>query len=144
MVMPIQGMPGGKKKGGKKGKGGGEGVQVNLIVDPSMFGGRDRERDGDWEGEGDDDSEVPPGSATSASGRTRRGPKRRGIFAGLAMEAEWQRARKRLKWTSAFDVLAMVLWGAEFVFILIGKRCPTGSCDGWYVHHAVLPTDVLC
>ena len=45
MVLPVQGLPGGKPhKKGKKGKGAQQGgVQVNLIVDPSMFG-RDAER----------------------------------------------------------------------------------------------------
>ncbi|KAH9952106.1 hypothetical protein B0H21DRAFT_782882 [Amylocystis lapponica] len=133
MVLPIQALPGGKKaKGGKKGMASGEGVQVNLIVDPTMFGGRERERDADWEQQGDDGSSefAPPGSSTYA-GRPRRAPKRRGIFAGLAMEAQWKQARKMLKWGMVFDVVAMVLWGAEFVIILLGKRCPSGGYDGW-------------
>ena len=51
MVLPVQGLPGpgGKGKKGKKGKKDEGGVQVNLIVDPAMFG-RDAER-----GRGSDD-----------------------------------------------------------------------------------------
>ncbi|KAI9057928.1 hypothetical protein FKP32DRAFT_1597889 [Trametes sanguinea] len=136
MVLPVQGMPGGKPKKGKKGKGGppGQGVQVNLIVDPTMFG-RDAERgrDDDVEDDEDDTSEALPGSyaGSSSAGRRRRSPRRRGIFAGLAMEAQWQKARKALKWNTTVDVFGMLLWGMEFVVILLGKRCPVGGFEGW-------------
>ncbi|KAH9857166.1 hypothetical protein C2E23DRAFT_771351 [Lenzites betulinus] len=134
MVLPVQGLPGGKQKKGKKGKGGpGEGVQVNLIVDPSMFG-RDPERGRDEDdGEDEDGSEALPGSyaGSSSAGRPGRPPRRRGIFAGLAMEEQWTRARKVLKWGTTVDVLAMLLWGTEFVVILLGKRCPVGAFEGW-------------
>ncbi|CAL1705140.1 unnamed protein product [Somion occarium] len=136
MVLPVQGLPG--KKGGKKkkkGKGGMPGdVQVNLIVDPSMFGGRPPAED---ESEDASESEFGlPGSYTSSSrpgGRRRRGggKRRRGIFEGLAVEAQWKRARKMLKWVMLVDVCGMVLWGSEFVFVLIGKRCPSGGFEGW-------------
>ncbi|KAI0672951.1 hypothetical protein C8Q78DRAFT_1068412 [Trametes maxima] len=134
MVLPVQGLPGGKKhKKGKKGRGmQGEGVQVNLIVDPSMFG-RDPERGRETEDDEEDDaSEALPGSyAGSSSAGPRRSPRRRGIFAGLAMEEQWLRARKMLKWGTTVDVLAMLLWGMEFVIILLGKRCPVGAFEGW-------------
>ncbi|KAI0934764.1 hypothetical protein AcV5_006504 [Taiwanofungus camphoratus] len=140
MVLPVQGLPGGKKKGkrGKKGTGGGgESVQVNLIVDPTLFGGggeRARGADAEWEDDGPEGSSEygAPGSRSGASSAARRPPpRRRGIFAGLAMEAQWRRARKVLKWGMVFDVCAAVLWGAEFVIILLGKRCPVGGFDGW-------------
>ncbi|KAI0362417.1 hypothetical protein OH77DRAFT_1500116 [Trametes cingulata] len=134
MVLPVQGLPGGKQKKGKKGKGEpGQGVQVNLIVDPTMFG-RDSERGRDEEEDvGEDGSEAFPGSyAGSSSAARRRGPpRRRGIFAGLAMEEQWRKARKVLKWGTTVDVLAMLLWGMEFVVILLGKRCPVGGFEGW-------------
>ncbi|OBZ69225.1 Phosphopantetheine adenylyltransferase [Grifola frondosa] len=131
MVLPVQSLPGGNKhgKGGKKKKGGGEGgegVQVNLIVDPTMFGGGNREQEDE-----DDGSDVPFSSHSSSAGRRRRAPRRRGIFAGLAMEAQWKRARKMMKWGMAVDMVVMLLWGTEFVLILLGQRCPSGSFDGW-------------
>ena len=136
MVLPVQGLPGGKpKKKGKKGKGPPDpgSVQVNLIVDPSMFG-RDSERGrDDEEDEEDDGSSAIPGSYSGAStgGQRRRRPKRRGIFAGLAMEEQWKQARKTLKWGTTIDAIGLVLWGAEFVLILMGKRCPVGGFLGW-------------
>ena len=134
MVLPVQGLPGGKpRKKGKKGKGppDGGGVQVNLIVDPSMFG-RDPERASEDEDEEDGSSAVPGSySGASSAGQRRRRPARRGIFAGLALEEEWKRARKVLKWGVTVDTVGMVLWGAEFVVILLGKRCPVGGYLGW-------------
>lgn len=135
MVLPVQGLPGGKKgpkkKGGKKGKrgqhGGGAGdVQVNLIVDPTAFERReeeDSEEDGEW-GES-----IPGGYGTGK----RRRPRRRSVFAGLAMEEDWKRARGWAKKLAIIDVVGLVLWGAAFVFILIGKRCPSGGFEGWCV-----------
>ena len=134
MVLPVPGMPGGKSKGkkGKKGQGPGEGIQVNLIVDPGMFGGR---REDEYsEEEADSESEYTvPGSFGGRSRERRRVRKarRRGVFAGLALEAQWKEARKRLKINAAVDAMMLLLWGAEFVFILWGKRCPSGQFDGW-------------
>ncbi|KAF5389923.1 hypothetical protein D9757_003642 [Collybiopsis confluens] len=80
MVLPVQGLPGGKKKKekggkGKKGKGanmGGGDVQVNLIVDPHIFGNNreeedeeEEEDDGAWDWEG---SSVPGGWGSSSNG----------------------------------------------------------------------------
>ncbi len=140
MVLPVQGLPGGKPpKKGKKGKGPQQqSVQVNLIVDPTMFGrmfGRDAERGRDEdEDEEDDGSSAIPGSYSGASGtggQRRRTPKRRSILAGLAMEAQWKKARKVLKWGVTVDAFMMLLWGLVFVLILMGKRCPVGGYIGW-------------
>ena len=120
MVLPVQGLPGSKpKKGkkdkkGKKGKGNSEGVQVNLIVDPTVFGGRRR----DHGEESEEEPEAPGG-------------RRRGLFEGLAMEEKWKAARKRAKTRFFFDMLLFFLWGAEFIAILLGKRCPVGQFEGW-------------
>ena len=131
MVLPVQGLPGGKPKKGRKGKGPPDGsVQVNLIVDPSMFGHDPNEEDDE-----DDGLSAIPGSYSGASnaGQRRRAPKRRGIFAGLAMEEQWKRARRVLKWGVTVDAFGMLLWGMAFVLILLGKRCPVGGYLGWYV-----------
>ncbi|EJF66097.1 hypothetical protein DICSQDRAFT_159138 [Dichomitus squalens LYAD-421 SS1] len=135
MVLPVGGFPGQRpKKKGKKGKGSPESnVQVNLIVDPTMFG-RDPERaQDDEEDEEEDGSSAVPGSYSGASSAARRRgqPRRRGIFAGLAMEEQWKRARKTLKWGVTIDALLMLVWGMEFVLILLGKRCPVGGYLGW-------------
>lgn len=134
MVLPVGGFPGQKpKKKGKKGKGPPDGsVQVNLIVDPAMFG-RDLER-GHEDGEDDEDdgSSAVPGSYSGASSAARRRPpRRRGIFAGLAMEEQWKKARKVLKWGATVDTVLMLVWGLTFVLILLGKRCPVGGYLGW-------------
>ncbi|OSX65427.1 hypothetical protein POSPLADRAFT_1044802 [Postia placenta MAD-698-R-SB12] len=136
MVLPVQSLPGGGKKGkggkGKKHKGGGgasDGVQVNLIVDPTMFGSGRQDED-EWEDEQGEDGETELGPPGSYAPRRRR-PRRRGIFAGLALEAQWKRARKQLKVGMVFDVVAWVLWGAVFVVVLMGKRCPVGGYNGW-------------
>lgn len=143
MVLPVQGMTGGKKgkkaRGGKKGKKGNNSgmgdVQVNLIVDPGMFGGRQEEESTDeGEDEGDWDGSMPGGYGNNSRRKRRRPPQRRSVFAGLAMEEEWKRARTWAKKMAAVDVLGLIVWGAVFVFILIGKRCPSGAFEGWYVY----------
>jgi hypothetical protein len=145
MVLPVQQLPGGakakKNKGGKKGKkGGGEaqGVQVNLIVDPGMFG-KDEESSGDEDGrEGMpgayDEFGSAYGSSTTRSGHKkgkRKKARRRGIFAGLAMEEQWRVARSALKKLLFFDIVMGVVWASEFVYALIGRRCPAGGFEGW-------------
>ncbi|KAJ7621621.1 hypothetical protein DFH06DRAFT_1233100 [Mycena polygramma] len=137
MVLPVSGLPGGKKhkpKGGKKGKKGKDGmpgdVQVNLIVDPNAFG-RPQDEDDDDTDEDDEGGSVPGGFDPAAARRKRKRAKRRSVFAGLAMEEDWKRARSWAKKITAVDVLGLVLWGATFVFILIGKRCPSGGFEGW-------------
>ncbi|KAF5358551.1 hypothetical protein D9756_001306 [Leucocoprinus leucothites] len=147
MVLPVPNS-GNKKNKGKKPKkgvgGGGKGmgdsgdVQVNLIVDPHVFsGGRDDE-DSDDDDEGND--VLPggyygvggggPGSGAGGRGKRRRN-KRRSVFAGLAMEAEWKRARAWAKKIAFIDAAGVIIWGAVFVIVLIGKRCPSGGFDGW-------------
>lgn len=129
MVLPVQGLPGqknGKKK--KKGqKGDGDGVQVNLIVDPSMFGGAAHD------GPDDDYATTEDGSMPGGynASHTRRPPRRRGVFAGLALEEDWRHARSWRKKIAFVDAVCLVLWGAEFVLILLGKRCPSGKFSGW-------------
>lgn len=132
MVLPVQSMPGGKnpkkKKGGKKDKNGQNGpgdVQVNLIVDPGMF-----HQDSD----DDDDDEFGFDGSQVSSARTRRKAKRkarRGVFEGLRMEEAWKAARSELKKMFAIDIAMVLVWGAVFVFVLLGKRCPSGGFNGW-------------
>ncbi|KAF9447890.1 hypothetical protein P691DRAFT_651110, partial [Macrolepiota fuliginosa MF-IS2] len=57
--------------------------------------------------------------------------RRRSVFAGLAMEAEWKSARAWAKKIAAVDAFGVVVWGAVFVFVLVGKRCPSGGFEGW-------------
>ncbi|KAJ7219423.1 hypothetical protein GGX14DRAFT_592100 [Mycena pura] len=140
MVLPVSG-PGNKKnkangkngKNGKKGKNEGAGdVQVNLIVDPHAFGGSRDDDDDDDSDENDDEAGSVPGSFDPAAARRkRRRAKRRSVFAGLAMEEDWKRERSWLKKITAVDVVGIILWGGIFIFIIIGKRCPSGSFDGW-------------
>ncbi|KAF8077754.1 hypothetical protein FPV67DRAFT_1462886 [Lyophyllum atratum] len=133
MVLPVQGLPGGKKGKKKKGKNKGKGqnmgqgdVQVNLIMDPEVFGRREEE-----ESEEDDEEWGEGISGSYGTGRKKRRPRRRGVFAGLAMEENWKRARAWAKKIAFVDVAGLILWGAAFVFILIGKRCPSGGFEGW-------------
>jgi len=151
MVLPVT-APGGKKpwKGGKKGKGkygaaggsvGPGDVQVNLIVDPKAFqppGTDDLDDDDD-----EDDDSVDEGSGMMPGGygyeererarrkKKRRNRRRKGVVEGLKMEEEWKVARSWAKKMTAIDVGEMILWGAAFVFIMIGERCPSGGYQGW-------------
>jgi hypothetical protein len=136
MVLPVQSLPGGKgqkkKEKRKKGKDQSRGgdVQVNLIVDPNAFGidGKDDKEDEDEdEGWGSDDDTY----TSSARRKRRKGPRRRSVFVGLAMEKEWKGARAWLMKMSVVDIGGLVVWGATFVVILLGKRCPSGGYDGW-------------
>ncbi|KAJ6623459.1 hypothetical protein B0H10DRAFT_2009820 [Mycena sp. CBHHK59/15] len=142
MVLPVSGLPGGKKtrkaKSGKNGKGGMPGsmgdVQVNLIVDPHAFGGARGDDDDDSDDDDDDvdDAGSVPGSFDPASARRKRKrAKRRSVFVGLAMEEDWKKARSWAKKITAVDVVGIILWGVTFIYILIGKRCPSGSYEGW-------------
>jgi len=143
MVLPV-GVPAlgknaKKPKKGKKGKAGsGAGdIQVNLIVDPDMFG-RGEERDNEPQSDPDDDdydNYTVPGSyshpSSSHSRPRRKARPRRSIFVGLAQESAWRDARKALKRMAWIDVGGMVVWGALFVFLLISKKCPAGRFNGW-------------
>jgi len=135
MVLPIQRGTGGGKSpkgnGGKKGKKGGYGgdVQVNLIVDPGMLQSQQDERQD--EDEYDEHSSMPGTYSPGRSTPQRRPRPRRSIFVGLAMEEKWRAARASLKKLMFFDIICVVLWGTEFVLILIGQRCPSGAFQGW-------------
>ena len=130
MVLPVQAMPGGKhggKKGNKKERKGATSrehgnVHVNLIIDPHMFG---KEEDNENEDGG------LPGTHNGAPGRKKQMAQRRSVFAGLALEEDWKRARSYAKKLSALDAVGLTVWGAAFVFILIGQRCPSGGFEGW-------------
>ncbi|TRM62571.1 hypothetical protein BD626DRAFT_497819 [Schizophyllum amplum] len=121
MVLPVM-QPGGKKhKKGKKGKKGRGDVQVNLIVDPAMFGrGREDEDDeeeeeeprrnrrgeppGAWDGDSSSaDFWKDEAWGTTAPPKKKRKP-RRSIMASLAAEKHWRRARSyahKLIWVDA-------------------------------------------
>ncbi|KAF8350463.1 hypothetical protein F5887DRAFT_876523 [Amanita rubescens] len=125
-VLPVHGLQGGKDRKKRKGKKGGNDVHVNLIVDPNAFGINDKDR------EADDEEELSSSDFDKSPRRgKRRNRARRSVFAGLAMEREWERARTWLKKMIAVDVLGVVVWGAAFVLILHGKRCPSGEYGGW-------------
>ncbi|KAG9013009.1 hypothetical protein FRB94_004402 [Tulasnella sp. JGI-2019a] len=144
MVLPVMQGTGPKGTGGRKGnknkKGQGrgpeDGVQVNLIVDPSIFGGdgsrrerRSRHRRDEEEG-GSDTSGSSDSGAVSASKRHHR-PKRRNVFEAMALENDWKAARRTLKWQFAVDIVFLILWGAVFFYVMYGKRCPPGGFEGW-------------
>ncbi|KAF8912093.1 hypothetical protein CPB84DRAFT_1761243 [Gymnopilus junonius] len=141
MVLPVgnTGKKNKKAKEGKKGNAkygppGGQGdVQVNLIVDPTAFQPPDAsESDSEEE---DSMDEAMPG-VYDRQQRTRRkkrnrNRRRRGFMEGLAMEAEWKKARSWVTKLAILDGVGIVLWGAMFVFIMTGKRCPSGGFNGW-------------
>lgn len=128
-ILPVQTLPGGKDKTKTKRKGtkGGNDVHVNLIVDPNAFGFNDK----DGEADDADDDEPWDSDMVRSPRQKQRNRKRRSVFAGLAMEREWKRARSWAKKMTVVDVFGMVLWGAAFVLILLGKRCPSGGYGGW-------------
>lgn len=133
MILPVQGGMSGMKGGkGRQGKGMGPDVHVNLIVDPGMLQGPPQD---DYANEEFDESGSVPGSyspyGTPIQNPQRRNRPRRSVFAGLAMEEQWRAARSTLKIAMFLDVVCLILWGAEFVLILLGKRCPSGSFGGW-------------
>jgi hypothetical protein len=129
-VLPVQGLPDNKKKKkGRKGKGEQGSVQVNLIVDPTMFRsplGQDDEESAEL------DEHSTSLSHQTQTGRSRR-PKRRSVFEGLALEEQWSAARKELKWSLLMDTIFFFLWFVEFIWILIREKCPPGGFNGWCV-----------
>jgi hypothetical protein len=147
MVLPVGG-PGKKNKkpkGGNKGKGkygrpGAQGdVQVNLIVDPTAFQPPEAS-DSDSEDDYDslDEAMMPGGLRYDGRQQARRkkrnrNRRRRGVFEGLAMEEDWRAARSWAKKVAMVDAVGIVLWGAAFVFIITGKKCPSGGYNGWFV-----------
>ena len=147
MVLPV-GEPGKKNKkpkGGNKSKGkygrpGAQGdVQVNLIVDPTAFQPPEAS-DSDSEDDHDslDEAMMPGGLRYDGHQQARRkkrnrNRRRRGVFEGLAMEEDWRAARSWAKKVAMVDAVGIVLWGAAFVFIMTGKKCPSGGYNGWFV-----------
>jgi len=141
MVVPVG--PGTKKggKGAKKGKNRpGEhapgDVQVNLIVDPEAFQLPDADISDDNENDDslDEGSQMMPGSfERERARRKKRRTRRRGLAEGLRMEEQWKIARSWAKKVTAVDVAGLVSWGAAFVFIMLGQRCPSGKYNGWCV-----------
>ncbi|KAF9477532.1 hypothetical protein BDN70DRAFT_881102 [Pholiota conissans] len=142
MVLPV-GQAGDKKKKpkpGKKGNGkygppGVQDVQVNLIVDPMAFQPPEAS---DEEDDEEDEETIPGGygpydNHKQKERRKRRNcqRRRRGVFEGLAMEEQWRLARTWAKKVTMVDVAGLVLWGAAFVFIMTGKKCPSGGFNGW-------------
>lgn len=136
MAMGMGGPPGKKGKKGKGGAGPGQGVQVNLIVDPTMFGGngtgRGSRRKGGYGEEDDVDDEYQPSDEERSTTTRSNGPRRRGIYQGLQLEQDWKAARKRLKWQIFVDILLMIIWAAAAFYVLWGARCPPGGFEGWY------------
>lgn len=128
-------MSGGKKKKGKskgygKGKHAAQDVQVNLIVDPTMFGGAVDEDSGD-DDDGDEVGDVQQQKTT----RKRRAKRRNHVLA-MKQEEAWRAARKRLKWNTVVDAVGMVVWGAVFVWVISKGKCTSKSVSGgneWYV-----------
>ncbi|KAI0026583.1 hypothetical protein K488DRAFT_65864 [Vararia minispora EC-137] len=90
-----------------------------------MPGGLHDDREPD---DGDGSTEILSGLGT---GGARRPPKRRGVFEGLAMERSWRAARRERKWMLVFDIASLVLWAAEFCWVVIGDKCPPGAFNGW-------------
>ena len=125
MVLPMNGQvekkpkkPKGKR--GRPGHGGQQDVQVNLIVDPTVFQHLDIS-----ESEDSKDEDI------SEEKKKRNHRKRCGLFEGLAMEEQWLAARSWLKKMTMVDVACFVIWGATFVFVLTGERCPSGGFGSW-------------
>lgn len=106
MVLPASSP---HQKGKKKGKRRGEGdnVQVNIVVDPSMF------------------SPSDPNSDDTTR------PRQKSMFEKIALETRVRRARRRLKRIMFLDVVMALLWSGVFVWILMGERCPVGGFVGW-------------
>lgn len=125
------------KKGKKKSKGDPQSgdVHVNLIVDPRMFQHQqpeEEEEDDELDEPGDDLASSVPGSYTPLRRpRPKKKPRRRGFMEGLALERAWIRARANHKVQMWSCILGMILWGAVFVLVLMGKRCPSGAFMGW-------------
>lgn len=125
-VLPVQGYTGQqKKKKPKKGQGSQQGdVHINLIIDPRML----------QQGDNPDglDGEDDLTSSHASTSRTQQSrARRRTVFEGLALEKQWERARLFLKKLFATDILCLIVWGAVFVYVLLGKKCLPGQFDGW-------------
>ncbi|SPO21768.1 uncharacterized protein UTRI_01256_B [Ustilago trichophora] len=135
MVIPIMtgggaGAKGGPGMFGKKNKKAmmQQGTTVNLIVDPSLLGKRTAD---DSDSDTDDDETLP---GEERRRKKRKGKKRQklGMLGNMKLQARWRVARSSLKWDCAWDVVLCLLWGAAAVLTLgVGKKCPSGSAEGW-------------
>ncbi|TFK42285.1 hypothetical protein BDQ12DRAFT_675945 [Crucibulum laeve] len=129
MVLPVQSGGGKGKKGKKNGKGGAGEVQVNLIVDPTAFSPPQDSSSSESDSSSGDD--LPGSFPRHQSRKKRKRRKTRNIHALLALEASWRLARSWARKLAFLDALGVVIWGAVFVFVLMGKRCPSGGFEGW-------------
>ncbi|KDN50841.1 hypothetical protein K437DRAFT_221804 [Tilletiaria anomala UBC 951] len=138
MVIPVLGGgPHGKKSknpfAGKKNKKMGAGTTVNLIVDPAMMGGRGGGADDDSDDDScsDEENESSADAARKARRRRRRRNKRNKVL-NMRLQARWVVERKFLKVLLAWDIILMLLWiAADVMTIFVGKKCPSGSSNGW-------------
>lgn len=136
MVIPIMagGGAGGKPPKGMFGKKKNiptQGTTVNLIVDPSLLSGGKRSSNSYSSSDTDTDSD----STLPGEDRRRRRKKKRsklGMLGNMKLEARWRVARTSLKWDCAWDIVLCLMWGAAAVMALgVGKKCPSGSAEGW-------------
>ncbi|KAL1721071.1 hypothetical protein EV715DRAFT_249407 [Schizophyllum commune] len=151
MVLPVMQQGGKKKNKGMKGKKGrgppppGD-VQVNLIVDPAMFGrGRDEEDEseeeeprrerrggeppGGWDGDSSSAGFWKDEEWGAAPPSKKKRKPRRSVMVSLAAEKHWERARSythKLIWV---DGAMLVIYFAVFIFSAIGGSCTAGD-DG--------------
>ena len=112
------------------------GLDVEALLEsaaaPSVQESRDsRDRD-----DHSSDSEDPSDDDSRGSRRRGEAKPRRSVFQAIAMENDWKAARKTLRWQLTADIFFALIWAAEFVFILWGKKCPPGEFEGWYVHRS--------
>ncbi|KAG8696006.1 hypothetical protein FRC08_007419 [Ceratobasidium sp. 394] len=116
MVLPISHhRAGGRGRKGRKQRKGQDSVQVNLIVNPSMFSSGQRE------------SKLAPGVPWTEQ----QAANSSGVFTSFERERARLSARKGLWWALGLDVLGAVVWGVAFVLAMIGPRCPAGGYSGW-------------
>jgi len=112
MVLPIsRHRPGGKKN--KKHNKGDDSVQVNLIVDPSMFSPKQ-------------ENNLTPGIPWSEQQTNQNG-----VFTSFERERARLSARKGLWWALGLDVLGAMVWATAFILAMIGPKCPAGGYSGW-------------
>ncbi|KAG9102013.1 hypothetical protein FRC06_002407 [Ceratobasidium sp. 370] len=116
MVLPISHhRAGGRGRKGKKHRKGEDSVQVNLIVNPSIFSSGKRENN------------LAPGVPWSEQQATDSS----GVFTSFERERARLSARKGLWWALGLDVLGAVVWAVAFVLAMIAPKCPVGGYNGW-------------
>ncbi|KAG8793611.1 hypothetical protein FRC12_002243 [Ceratobasidium sp. 428] len=115
MVLPISRHRAGPRGKGKKHRKGDDSIQVNLIVDPSMFSPGQRE------------SNLTPGVPWTEQ----QAANSNGVFTSFERERARLSARKGLWWALGLDVLGAVVWAVAFVLAMIGPKCPVSGYSGW-------------